>query len=155
MKAIVATGFGSPDVLRLKEVSIPVPRDNEVLINIYATTVTAGDCEIRSLKIPLLFRVPMRIYMGLKRLKKEIILGQELAGKIVSLGEKVTLFRKGDAVFAITDMLLSSYAEYTCLPEDAVILQKPKNMSFEAAAAVPVGGLNVLSFLKKAEIKGG
>src|SRR3972149_2766514 len=86
MKAIVWTKYGSPDVLQLKEVEKPTPKNNEVLIRIYAATVTAGDCEIRNLKIPILFRLPMRLYVGLRKPKRITILGQELAGGIEAVG---------------------------------------------------------------------
>ncbi len=89
MKAIVWTKYGSPDVLQLKEVEKPIPKDNEVLIRIYATTVTAGDCEMRRLKFPILLRLPMRIYVGLRKPKKITILGQELAGEIESVGNTI------------------------------------------------------------------
>ncbi len=99
MKAIVLTKFGPPDVLQLKEVEKPVPKDNEVLIRVYATTVFAGDCELRSLKVPVEFRLPFLIYMGLIR-RGNIILGQELAGEIESVGKDVNSFKAGDPVFA-------------------------------------------------------
>ncbi|GAH80585.1 unnamed protein product, partial [marine sediment metagenome] len=101
MKAIEWTKYGPPDVLQLKEVEKPIPQDNEVLIRIYATTVIAGDCEMRSLKFPLLLRFLMRMGLGFRRPKKNI-LGQELAGEIESVGKDVKLFRKGDQIFAHT-----------------------------------------------------
>ena len=97
MKAMVCTKFGPPDVLQLQEVARPAPRDNEVLIRIYATTVTVGDCELRSLKVPLAFRLPLRIYLGRIR-SGPMILGQELAGEIEAVGKEVTRFRPGDQV---------------------------------------------------------
>src|SRR5690242_4596096 len=101
MKAMVFTHYGSPDVLQLGEVAKPTPKDHEVLIRIDATTVTAGDCELRSFKIPLFIWLPLRIYMGLRKPRKHI-LGQELAGEIEAIGKEVTRFRKGDQVFAAT-----------------------------------------------------
>ena len=98
MKAIVCTKYGPPDVLQLQEVAKPAPKDHEVLIRIYATTVTAADCELRSLKVPIALRLPLRIYVGLIR-PRPIILGQELTGEIEAVGKEVTRFRKGDQVF--------------------------------------------------------
>ena len=118
MKAIVWTKYGPPDGLQLKEVEKPAPKDNEVLIRIYATTVTAGDCELRSLKFPLFLSLPMRAYVGLRKPKRITILGQELAGEIESVGKDVKLFQKGDQVFAATGFGMGAYAEYICLPEE-------------------------------------
>ena len=158
MKAIVWTRYGPPEVLQLQEVETPVPKDNEVRVKIHATTVTAGDCEVRSLKMPLWLRLPMRVYAGLRRPVRLTILGQEMAGEVESVGKRVTRFKVGDPVFGAPGFGLGCYAEYICLPEageDAVLAAKPANMSFEEAAAIPFGGLEALHFLRKARIQEG
>jgi len=151
MRAIIWTKYGPPDVLQLQEVEKPIPKDSEVLIKIQATTVTAGDCEMRAMKVAKMFRYLMRLYIGLRKPKRIKILGMELAGKIEAVGKDVTLFKEGDDVFAAPDFThLGTYKEYTCLPEqskEGLLAIKPANMPYEEAAAVPVGGLEALHFI--------
>lgn len=154
MKAIVWSKYGGPEGLELREVDKPEAKENQVLIRIFATSVTAGDCEMRRLKLPFGLGLPMRLYMGLLRPRNKI-LGQELAGEIAAIGKEVTRFKVGDAVFGVTGFGFGAYAEYICLPQEAGLAVKPARMSFEEAAVLPTAGLEALHFLRKAAIKAG
>ncbi len=155
MKAIVWTKYGSPDGLQLKEVEKPTPKENEVLIKVYATTVTAGDAEIRRLKLPLMLSFPFRLYAGVLKPTRITILGQEMAGEVVEIGKDVTLFKKGDQVFGTTGFAFGAYAEYICLNAQDALAKKPSNMSYEEAAAVPTAGFEALHFIRQANIQPG
>ena len=153
MKAIVCTKYGPPDVLQLQEVDKPAPKENEVLIRVHAATVTRGDVMLRKLH-PLLF-LPLQLF-GMKRKK---IPGHEFAGVIESVGKAVKRFKEGDQVFGTTTGLsVGANAEYVCLPEEwasGVLAIKPANMTYEEAAAVPVGGMTALYILRKGNIQSG
>ncbi len=136
------------------DVEKPIPKDNEVLVRIYATTVTAGDCELRRFEMPVWLWLLARIGFGIRGPRKKI-LGQELSGEIEVTGKDVKRFREGDQVFARTGFDLGAYAEYICFSEKGVLAKKPTNMTYEEAAAVPFGGIESLHFLIKANIQSG
>ena len=163
MRAVICAGYGPPSVLHLGEVEQPIPKDDEVLIKVHATTVHRGDVRIRSFDVPRGQRFMARLVLGFTR-PKNPILGMELAGEVESVGKDVTLFERGDEVFAFTGWDFGAYAEYICLPEkprrsaekDGMLAAKPVNMTYEeAAAGVATGGVTALKVLRKADIQRG
>lgn len=155
MKAIVHSKFGPPKVLYVKEIDKPVPKEDEVLIEVAAAEATKSDCEIRSQTFPVKwFALPLRFVFGFKT-PKIPVLGGYFSGKIVAVGDKVNHFKCGDHVFGTAGVHFGAYAQFMCLSENSAIAPKPDNMSFEEAAAVPLGGLNALHFLNIAKLKKG
>ena len=154
MKAVVCTGYGSPDVLQLQDVEKPVPRDNEVLIKIFATAVSSGDVRIRSFRASVFSWFPMRLVLGFRGPRAKV-LGLVLAGEIESVGKDVKRFKKGDQVFGSSGFGMGAHAEYKCLPEEGVLAIKPVHMTYEEAAAVPFGENTALHFLRKGNIQVG
>ena len=154
MRAIVCTKYGPPEVLQLKDVEKPIHKDKEVLIKVYATTVTIADTRVRGFTVPLSFWLPARIMLGFRKPKKAI-LGIELSGEIEAVGKDVRLFKKGDQIFAFPGhSYFGAYAEYRCLPEGRVAI-KPTNITYEEAAAISFGGLTALHFLRRGNIQRG
>jgi NADPH:quinone reductase-like Zn-dependent oxidoreductase len=162
MKAIVYSDYGSPDVLHLKEIPTPAPKDNEILVRVHAASVNFGDLIARkfntitpkSFSMPSPLWLPTRLLFGFNSPKKQI-LGSEFAGVVEATGNAVKRFQTGDSVFGYRGMNMGAYAEYLCVPEDGLVALKPSTMTFEDAATVPYGALTALSLLKKGRIKRG
>ena len=155
MKAIIYTQYGSPKVLQLQDVAKPWPKDNEVLIKVMAAEATKSDCEMRSFNFPVKwFWLPLRIAIGIFKPKRSI-LGGYFAGVVVTIGQEVTKFKAGDEIYGTTKLRFGAYGEYLSLPANYLLVPKPENASFAQAAAVPLGGLNALHFMRKANISKG
>lgn len=148
MKAVIYERYGSPDVLQIKDVPKPTPKDNEVLIKVHAATVTTGDVNIRGFTfVPPGFGPLPRLMFGIRKPRKPI-LGTEIAGEVVAVGSAVTQFKVGDAVYGIDSNANGAYAEYACRPAGGALVHKPANLSYEEAAAIPFGAGTALYFLK-------
>ncbi|MBR9989324.1 MAG: NAD(P)-dependent alcohol dehydrogenase [Gemmatimonadetes bacterium] len=154
MKAVFATAYGSPDVLEIRDVPKPVPKENEILIRVRATTVTSGDWRIRTMNVPTGFGVMSRLALGVSG-PRQPILGTELAGEVESMGDAVTGFSAGDEVFAFSGAGGGCHAEYRTMPADGAVALKPANLTFEEAAAISFGGTTALVFLRRAGIRRG
>lgn len=155
MRAITYSRYGPPEVLGVADVDRPVPKAGEVLIRVRAAEATKADCEMRSFRPAVTWLwLPLRIALGIRRPKRRI-LGSYYAGEVAQLGAGVTEFSVGQAVFGCAGLRLGAYGEYLALPAEFTIVAKPRNMSFEEAAAVPLGGLNALHFMRRAKIRPG
>lgn len=155
MKAIVYERYGPPDVLQVREVDKPTPRADEILIRVRAAEATKSDCELRSFRFAVKwFWLPLRLALGIRRPRRQI-LGGYFAGEVEAVGSAVTTFRPGDAVYGSAQLRLGAYGEYLCLPADYAIAPPPANLSFAEAAAVPLGGLNALHFMRRARLRSG
>jgi NADPH:quinone reductase-like Zn-dependent oxidoreductase len=154
MKAVVYERYGPPDVLQLKELAKPVPKDNEVLIKTFATTVTSGDWRVRSLDVPLGFGLISRLVLGVSR-PRQPVLGMELAGEVESVGKDVSNFKVGDQVFAFSGTGMGCHAEYKCMPQDGPVALKPANLTHDEAAAISFGGTTALDFFRRGKLQRG
>lgn len=154
MKAVVYERYGPPNVLELKEVAKPTPKDNEVLIRTHATTVTSGDCRVRSLHFPVGFGLIARLVLGVSR-PRQPILGTELAGEVESVGKDVRKFKVGDQVVAFSGARMGCHAEYKCMPEDGAVVLKPANLTYDEAAAMSFGGTTALDFFRRGRLQSG
>ncbi|MDH3858732.1 MAG: NAD(P)-dependent alcohol dehydrogenase [Gammaproteobacteria bacterium] len=153
MRAIVYTNYGGPDVLQVKDIDKPAPADDELLIKVHAAEATKADCEMRSFKFAVKwFWLPLRIAAGLTR-PKNPVLGGYFSGEIESVGKAVSKFRPGEQVFGCARLRMGAYGEYACLPDSYTIAPKPRNLTFEESAAVPLGGLNALHFMTRANVQ--
>ena len=155
MKAVVFDQYGSADVLRVRDLPKPTPKDNELLIRVHAAEVTKADCELRQSKFPVKWTwLPVRLMMGPIKPRKRV-LGGYFAGEVEAVGKKVEDYQPGDALYGCAAFRMGGHGEYICLPDSFTLAPKPTNLSFPEAAAVPLGGLNALHFMRKAEIKPG
>lgn len=159
---MIYTEYGSPDVLRLQEITKPTPQDNEILIRVHATPINYGDLTARNFanltpgefNMPALLYLPARMSFGWKKPQVQI-LGSELAGEVEAVGKQVVKFKPGDRVFAYSGMKMGANAEYLCMPQDGTVAIKPANMTYEEASAIPYGAIMALSLLRRANIQSG
>ncbi len=154
MQAFICRRYGGPDVLELADLPKPIPKANELLVKIHATTVTSGDWRVRTLEMPKGFGPIARLVFGITR-PRQPILGTELAGTVEAVGERVTKFKVGDEIIAFPGGAMGCHAEYRTMAEDGPIAHKPANLTFEEAASLSFGGTTALHFLRKANVKAG
>lgn len=152
MKAAIQTAYGGPDVVVISDIPRPVPKDDEVLVRVVATTVTSGDARLRAFRVPAAFWLPARLFLGITRPRKAV-LGSEFAGVVEAVGSKVTRFKAGDRVFG--QHVYDAHAEYKTVPETAAVALIPGNLDFAEAAALPFGALTALFFLQRAGVQPG
>ncbi|MCB0647494.1 MAG: NAD(P)-dependent alcohol dehydrogenase [Saprospiraceae bacterium] len=148
MKAVVFEKYGQPEVLQMAEVENPEPKESEVLVRIYATSVTSEDPKMRGFNHPTLLKLPVGLMFGFKK-PKYPVLGMEFAGIIEAIGQKVKNYKTGDQVYGYTGLSFGAHAEYKCMAEDGLMHHKPENLSFEASACLVNGPLTALTYLKK------
>ncbi len=153
MKAVIYTKYGPPEVLQIKEIEKPTPKDNEILIKIHATAVNSGDCRMRSFNVPPLLWIPSRIALGIFNPRKPV-LGLVLSGEIEKVGRKIIKYKAGDQIYATTmvGMKFGAYAQYVCLPENSLMYFKPSNLDYIQTVALLFGGISAIGFLRKAGI---
>ena len=154
MKAAICTKYGPPEVVKIEERSKPIPKHDEILICIHATTVASGDCRVRGANVPAIYKPILMLIYGVGK-PKQPILGTELSGQVEAVGKDVTAYKIGDSVFAMTGMKMGAHAEYITLPAKGKIVSKPDNISYEQAAAIAFGGTTVLHFFRKANLQKG
>ncbi|MEQ9403942.1 MAG: NAD(P)-dependent alcohol dehydrogenase [Cyclobacteriaceae bacterium] len=154
MKAVLWTRYGTADLLTVGELQKPVPKDDELLIKVHAATVTPGDCEIRRFDIHVLFWLPLRLFMGIRKPRRPV-LGMELSGEVVNIGNDVQEFKPGDQILSDAGIRFGAHAEYVCLKSSSIMAVKPQTLSFEEVATLPTAGLNALHYLRKGNIKPG
>ncbi len=160
MKAVLWTGYGSPDVLQNGDIEKPTPKPDELLIKVHATTAFMGDCELRSLQFSWLLSLPIRIYVGFLKPSRIKVLGQEYAGEVVEVGSKVSKYKVGDRVLGSAGFRMGAYAEYICVPETqkemgGPIAHLPQGISYEEAAPLNIGGSEALHFMRVGNVKAG
>lgn len=151
MKAVICTKYGSPEVLQMQEVAMPIPKDYQILVKIVATAVNSGDVRVRSLDVEGYMKIIMRLVLGISKPRKPI-LGTVFSGIVESVGIKVSKFKIGDKVFGMTGFQFGTYAEYIAINQNSNVIGMPENASCEEAAAIVFGGQTAIHFLEKAKI---
>ena len=155
MKAVVYRRYGPPDVLSLEDVEAPQPKSDEILVRVRAAEVTKADCELRSFRFPVKWHwIPLHLVLGVLRPRRPI-LGGYFSGEVAAVGSSVSAFSPGQRVYGALQLRFGAYAEYVCVPDSYTVAPMPANLTFEEAAAVPLGGLNAIHFMRRAEIEPG